>query len=78
MARFVNTRPYGSGNFKMLLPLHFSSDVSQLYEDIGNNDGIQAITCLANQTMFKKCVTLWNFNMGVSGKAWNVEYPENV
>ncbi len=43
---FVNTGPYGAGNFKTLL-LQLSSDVNQ---DIGDHGGIQAIAFLANAT----------------------------
>ncbi len=38
------------------------------YEDIGYYGGIQVIAFLAMGQFFKKCGTLWKFNMGVNGK----------
>ncbi len=50
----ANTGP-GAGNFKMLLLLQFSSDVSQtLNEDFG----YQAITFVGNRPSFKNLVEL--------------------
>ncbi len=46
---FVNTGPYGAGNFKTLLLLQFSSNVNQtLWEDIGNHGRMQAVSFLGN------------------------------
>ena len=61
---FVNTGPYGAGNFKVLLLLHPMS--LKLYEDIGYHGRIQAVTFLGSQPNLKKNVALWNFNMGVN------------
>ncbi len=62
----VTTGPYGDGNFKMLLLLHFHPIPAKFYEVIGYHGGIPL---LGNQPSFKKKMwALWNFNMGVNGQ----------
>ena len=63
---FVNTGPYGAGNFKALLLLQFASNFNQTlwghwlpWENTG-------CYFLGNWPILNKFVTLWNFNMGVN------------
>ncbi len=46
----------------------FHSISAKLYEDIGYQRGIQAVTFLGNLPSYKRFVTLCSFNMGVNGK----------
>ncbi len=59
---------YGAGNFKTLLLLQRSSNLTQTNEDTGDHSGIQGVTFLCNWPSFKKIATLRKFNMGVNGK----------
>ena len=66
---FVNTAPHGAGNFKTLLLLQFSSDLSQTlwghWLPWWNPTGCYFSWQSAK---FETFVTLWKFNMGVKGK----------
>ncbi len=77
MTFFLNPGPYGAGNFKTLLLLQFSSELSaKLYEEITYHGGIKAITFLGNQPSFKNFLALWNFKMRVNGKPEMCNIPK--
>ena len=66
---FVNTEPYGAGNFKALL-LQFSSNVNQTsWGHCAATMGEYRLLLSLQLAKFKKkIVALWNFNMGLSMK----------
>ncbi len=52
--------------FQKCYSYNFHPMSAKLYEDIGYDGGIRAVTFLANRPSVKNIVALWNFNMGVN------------
>ncbi len=62
---------------KRYLSNNFHRIPSKLYENIAYHGAMHAITLPGNWPSFTKLMALWNFNIGVNGKTYDVEYLEN-